>query len=240
MSQWNRESKKRGKAVKIMKRFLRENGLSIALFTMFAFTLIGMSLAGWKTYNGDQKDHQQAEVSYVSYLTTGAFVESVFENWESEFLQMSTYVLLTVFLFQKGAHDSKKLDQKEDVDEDPRQTPPDRKGVPWPVRRGGLILLLYENSLVLALFGLFVASFFLHAAGGARDYCQNQAQHGSSECPGTLGYMATARFWFESFQNWQSEFLSIGVLLVFSIYLRQRGSPESKPVAAPHSQTGEA
>jgi hypothetical protein len=164
-------------------------------------------------------------------------VEAVFENWESEFLQMAAFVVLTAYLYQKGSPESRKLGGEPDLDKHPARSP--KKSAPWPVHRGGLILRLYSHSLSIALFLLFAVSFFLHAAGGAREYTQEQLQHGTGGAIGTLSYMGTSRFWFESFQNWQSEFLSVGALIVLSIFLRERGSPESKPVDAPHSETGE-
>jgi hypothetical protein len=127
------------------------------------------------------------------------------------------------------------LDKSEPVDRDPRPSR-NEKDVPWPVRRGGLVLKLYEYSLTLAFFSLFLISWVLHAASGAREYGNNQLQHGGN--PVTfIEYIGTSQFWFESFQNWQSEFFSIGMMVVLSIFLRQRGSPESKPVDAPHHET---
>jgi hypothetical protein len=123
------------------------------------------------------------------------------------------------------------------VDRDPRLAK-DKRQAPWPVRKGGIVLRLYEHSLSLAFLILFIICFFLHAAGGAREYNQDRIEHGSTEQVSTFQYISTSRFWFESFQNWQSEFLAVGLMVVFSIWLRQRGSPESKPVDAPHSQTG--
>jgi hypothetical protein len=220
-----------------MRRILRENGLSIVLFGLFIFAIVGQSLTGYTEYNSDRQEHGQAQVAFGEYLTSGHFVEAVFENWESEFLQMGMYVLLTAYLFQKGSPESKKLDEAEKVDKDPKKSRP-KKNAPWPVRQGGLVLKVYENSLCLALLLLFLASFVLHAAGGAREYSREELLHGG-QTVSTLQYIGTARFWHESFQNWQSEFLSVGVLIVLSIFLRQKGSPESKPVDAPHSQTGE-
>jgi hypothetical protein len=221
-----------------MRRLLRENGLSIVWLGMFFLTLVfGQSVVGQREYNNDQKQHGQAEVTYVEYLGSAHFVEATMENWESEFLQMFLFVVLTVFLYQKGSAESKKLDEEEDVDREPARSKP-KKDAPWPVRKGGLALKLYENSLSLAFLLLFLGSFFLHAAGGAREYNQDQAEHGQGERVSTLQYMGTSRFWFESLQNWQSEFLSVGLMVVLTIWLRQKGSPESKPVDAPHSQTG--
>ena len=219
-----------------MRRTLRENGLSITLFALFFFSLVGQSVTGHHEYNQDQQEHGQPSVGYVEYLKSGHFIEAVFENWESEFLQMAAYVVLTIFLYQKGSSESKKIDTIEDVDVDPRRFQ-QQKDAPWPVRRGGLILKLYENSLGIALFLLFLLSFALHAIGGVEEYNQDQAEHGAAPISLTQ-YLGSSRFWFESFQNWQSEFLSIGVMVVLSIFLRQKGSPESKPVASPHSETG--
>ena len=207
------------------------------MFGLFAVFLLCMSVAGQRQYNEDQVDHGDAPVSYVDYVRTGHFVEAVFENWESEFLQMGGFVLLTVFLRQKGSPESKKFDEAEPVDDDPRTSgSPDP---PWLARTGGVKLWLYERSLTIALFGLFFLSFALHAAGGAREYSAEQTAHGGAPV-GLLGYLGTSRFWFESFQNWQSEFLAVGAIVVLSVFLRQRGSAESKPVAAPHAETGTA
>ena len=221
-----------------MRRFLRENGLSIVWLGLFFLTLIfGQSLAGQREYNSDQREHGRPEVSYGEYVSSAHFFEATMENWESEFLQMFLFVVLTAFLYQKGSAESKKLDEEEEVDRDPRRSK-NKGDAPWPVRRGGLVLRLYEHSLSLAFLLLFIISFLLHAASGAREYNQEQAEHGSAVRVSTLQYIGTSRFWFESLQNWQSEFLAVGLMVVLSIWLRQRGSPESKPVDAPHSQTG--
>jgi hypothetical protein len=159
------------------------------------------------------------------------------ENWESEFLQMAAFVLLTTMLFQKGSAESKDPDKRESVDRDPRRVKP-HADMPWPVRRGGVILRIYEHSLSIAMFLLFLISFLLHARGGALDFSEDQLAHGGSPVT-TMEYMSTARFWFESFQNWQSEFLAVFAIVFLSIFLRQRASPESKPVSAPHAHTGE-
>jgi hypothetical protein len=219
-----------------MRRILHENGLSIALFGLFLAFLLLQSIAGWRTENQSNEEHRQPVESYARYLRSGSFVEATFENWESEFLQMAGYVVLTVLLRQKGSPESKDLEKPEPVDEDPREAR-DRPGVPGPVRRGGLALGVYQHSLALALTGLFLMSFLLHAVGGHAEYNQEQLQHG--EAPVSLiGFVTSAPFWFQSMQNWQSEFLAVFALVVLGIFLRQRGSPESKPVAAAHAQTG--
>jgi hypothetical protein len=219
-----------------VRRILRENGLSLALMALFLLSLVGHSLAGEHVYNASQQAHGLPAVGYLAYLTTGHFVESVFENWESEFLQMAAFVLLTVFLHQRGSPESKKLDGGEDVDEDPSLKRDDPKA-PWPVRAGGLWLTLYRHSLSIALVSLFAVSFLLHALGGVAEYNDEQRAHGQPEAT-LVEYLGSSTFWFESLQNWQSEFLSTAGLIVLAIYLREWGSPESKPVAAPHDQTG--
>ena len=221
-----------------MRKFLRDNGLSLVWFGLFFLAfIIGQTVMGHHEYNNDQLDHGRPQVTYSEYLSTPHFVEATMENWESEFLQMFLFVALTAFLYQRGSAESKDPDKEEEVDRDPRRSK-GKRDAPWPVRKGGFALKLYENSLSLAFFLLFAVSFLLHAAGGARAYNEEQAEHGSSERVTTVGYIGTSRFWFESFQNWQSEFLAVGSMVVLSIWLRQKGSPESKPVDAPHSETG--
>lgn len=218
------------------RRFLRNNGLTIVLGVLFALFLVGHSAVGHREYNNEQRSHGEPEVGYGSYLTSAHFLESVTENWESEFFQMFGYVILTAFLFQKGSAESKNPDEPEQVDRDPRRSS-GRRDAPWPVRRGGLILRLYEHSLSLAFLALFLACFALHAVSGAREFSAEQLFHGESGVS-VLRYLGTSKFWFESLQNWQSEFLAIAAMVVLTIHLRERGSPESKPVGAPHEETG--
>jgi len=216
-----------------MRRVLRDNALSITMFALFLIFLAAQSVAGWKANNNDNEQHRQPPESYTEYLTSGAFVEATFENWESEFLQMGSYVVLTAYLYQRGSAESKDPDAEDpdaDYGEDQR-----RADAPWPVRRGGLALKIYENSLGIALLAIFVFSFALHVIGGAEAYSQEQVEHGEAPVS-TLQYLGTSRMWFESFQNWQSEFLSLWAMVFFTIYLRQKGSPESKPVAASHDE----
>ena len=220
-----------------MRRFLRDNGLTLAMLALFVMSMAGQIITGHSEYNDDQSEHGQAAVGLAEYVTTGHFIEATFENWESEFLQMAAYVMLTVFLYQRGSSESKDPDEeREEVDRDPAEAR-GKRDAPGPVRAGGLALKLYENSLFLTFALLFLLSLVLHAYGGAEEYSDEQAAHGRAGVT-VWQYLATSRFWFESFQNWQSEFLSVAAIVVLSIWLRQRGSPESKPVDAPHSQTG--
>jgi hypothetical protein len=220
-----------------MRRFFRNNGLSIVMSLLFLGCLFGQYVSGHLEHNEDQVKHGQPTVNFVEYVGSNHFLEATMENWESEFLQMFGFIILTTFLYQKGSAESKDPNEEEPVDKHARKSRK-KKDVPWPVRKGGLITKLYENSLSLAFLLLFLISFLLHAVGGAGEYNQEQNEHGQSQQVSVVEYMATSRFWFESMQNWQSEFLSVGSMVVLSIFLRQRGSPESKPVDSPHSETG--
>jgi hypothetical protein len=216
--------------------FFRDNGLSLAFLTLFLLSLSGQSLTGWRAFNASLGEHGEARISYPAYLGNPHFWGAVGENWESEFLQMGAYVLLTVFLFQRGSSESKDPDKQEKVDREPdlRRLP---KDAPWPVRAGGLTYRLYRVSLSLAFLILFLLSFVLHACAGHRKQNAEGLSHGRPSQ--TLGeYVSSAEFWFESLQNWQSEFLAVLSMVVLSIFLRQKGSPESKPMGAAHSDTG--
>lgn len=219
------------------KRFLRNNGLSLSWLLLFVLFLGAQAVSGHRVYNREQQDAGEAAVSFSHYLTTGHFGEAVFENWESEFLQMAMFVMLTAFLFQKGAAESKDPEKdREPVDEDPSRHRDDPRA-PAAVRRGGLALRLYENSLSIVLVLLFLGSMTMHAVTGRANYSEEQVLSGKP--PVSLGeYVTSSQFWFESFQNWQSEFLAVAMLTILSIWLRQRGSPESKAVARPHAETG--
>ncbi|RZL04133.1 MAG: hypothetical protein EOO89_28170 [Pedobacter sp.] len=218
-----------------MKSFLRNNSLSITFFVLFIVAIMAQIHFGHAEYNKDLQEQSVATVSLQEYLTTGHFVESTFENWESEFLQMALFVLFTIFLRQKGSSESKGFDGPEEEDREPDAK---RKDAPWPVRKGGLILLIYKHSLTISLLALFLISFVLHFYGSLAD--ENTMRRIKGEAIETTSqYIADSRFWFESFQNWQSEFLSVFAIVVLSIYLRQQGSSQSKPVDAPHYETGE-
>ncbi len=218
-----------------MRRALRDHALSLTMFTIFLLILLGMSVAGHLADNHENQQHGQPPESYGRYLRSGSFAEATFENWESEFLQLAGYVLFTAFLLERGSPESRKSDRAK-ADADPRQAraQPD---APWPVRRGGLALKLYSHSLSLALLLLFLLSWLGHALGGHAEFNQQQLEHGGQPVP-LWGFVTSSTFWLQSLQNWQSEFLAVAVLAVLGIFLRERGSPESKPVAAPHRTTG--
>jgi len=220
-----------------MKKFWRNNSLSIVLLSIFSFAIIGMSIVGWRTENIELQDRKQPTQSYGAYITSGTFVEGVFENWESEFLQMWALVVLTIWLRQKGADDSKPMRGKTEQDTSSRYSI--LRAETWDGKVRAIKHGLYSHSLSLALMSIFVLSFVLHAVGGASAYNDDAAFYGKSERVTPLGYVGTSQFWYESLQNWQSEFLAVGSLLLLSIKLRERGSPESKPVGKRYdNQTG--
>jgi hypothetical protein len=215
---------------------LRDNGLSLVLLALFVSFLAGQLISGWLTYNEEQDEHQQAQIGFIQYLKTGACGEAVFENWESEFLQMCLYVVLTAFLFQRGSAESKDPDKNEEVNED-SNSKRERLYAPQAVKRGRIFRMIYNHSLSIAFLFLFLISFLAHAVSGVDAYNENAIEHGKSALS-VVQYFGTSQFWFESFQNWQSEFLAIFAIVVLSIWLREKGSPESKPVEASHSKTG--
>lgn len=215
---------------------MKEHGLLLVNVALFVIFLVGMALTGWQVSNDELLDHGAPAQGFAQFLASGDFVEAVFENWESEFLQMGMYVVLTAYLVQKGSSESKPIDRPSPQDADPYDSQ-DHADAPWPVRHGGWILKIYQNSLSGMFFILFLGSLALHAVGGAKAYSADQVAHGGT--PVTFWeYLGTSQFWFESMQNWQSEFLAIAIMVGASVYLRQQGSAESKPVAAPHHATG--
>ncbi len=212
-----------------MKTFLRNNGLTIALSAMFLLSLMGMIWSGHTAYNDELRDHDASAVGLGSYLISGHFVSALFENWESEFLQMSAYVILTAMLYQRGSSESRDPDDPDRPNDQVRSAM--RRQMP-------ILSWLYSYSLGIALAALFIASFVLHWWGSMAASNAEALRHGG-QTQSLASYLLDAKLWFESFQNWQSEFLSTAVLVLLSIVLRHKGSPESKPVGAAHSDTGD-
>jgi len=200
---------------------------------MFLVTLVAQAVTGFYEHNSELEQGKAAAITLASYLQSGHFISATFENFESEFLQMAMYVIATVGLRQQGSAESKSLDGPEEVDREPKPGP----DAPWPVNKGGFILKLYENSLFIVFLVLFLISWVLHLYGSWIDHNEQNLLNGQRP-DSVTSYLTQANFWFETFQNWQSEFLSIASIVIFTIFLRQKGSPESKPVDAPDSQTG--
>ena len=211
-----------------MKMFLRDNGLTVVLVAMFLFSLGGMVWSGWSSHNADLALHGAAPIGIGQYVYSADFLSAVFENWESEFLQMSAYVMLTAMLYQRGSAESR----------DPDDPTRENDEAPAEMRvRSPLLAWLYSYSLGLALALLFIGSFGIHWWSSSLAANEEALRHGG-EAKSALAYLVDPQLWFESFQNWQSEFLSTALLVVLSIVLRHKGSPESKPVAASNAHTG--
>lgn len=212
--------------------FLYNNSLSITFLLLAVITIGAQGIAGLHQYNDFLNLHNQNPVGILKYLKSGHFIEAIFENWESEFFQMALFVWFSVFLRQTGSSESKQISKKEEVDRQPKNHP----NAPWPVKKGGIILSLYKHSLSITLMLLFIISFLLHWYGSNKDFNEQQILEG--KIPETMiTYLSNSRLWFESFQNWQSEFLSVFAIIFLSIYLREIGSPQSKPVDAPNTET---
>lgn len=211
--------------------FLYKNGLSIVIVSLFLIFLFCQLITGWHVKNSELAEHTIPPLTLYRYFLSPHFMQTTFENWESEFLQMGMYVLLTVILRQKGSAESKSMTEQEDVDKDPVV----HKKAPWAVKKGGFVLSVYKHSLSLSLGILFLLSFILHFIGSLNNYNEEQVQK-NLPILNWKQYIVDSQFWFESFQNWQSEFLAVASLVILSIWFREKGSPESKPVDRAHDE----
>jgi hypothetical protein len=221
-----------------MRRLWRENSLSLVFLALFLGALAGQAYAGWHDFNNEAVGHHQDPITLGRYLLSSAFGNAVMENWQSEYLQFTLYILLTVWFVQKGSPESKELG-KEGPESDREQLVGEhaRPDSPRWARARGIRLWVYSNSLVLVMGTIWLGSWFAQSVTGWSDYDSDQLAHGDP----ALSYwrfLGTAHFWEGTLQNWQSEFLAVGSMAVVAVYLRQRGSPESKSVGAPHSATG--
>jgi hypothetical protein len=220
-----------------MRAFLRDNSLSIACLVAFLISLVGQALSGHQSYNDDQLAHGGGTISLGRYVVSSSFGAAVMENWQSEFLQFTFFILVTVWLVQKGSNESKRIeeagleaDQVQKVGEYA-----DLRSPRW-AKLAGWRRTLYSNSLVLAMTLIFFGSWGAQSLTAWNEFNNAQLEH-NEPTVSWAGYLGRADFWEKTFQNWQSEFLAVGTLAVFTVYLRQRGSPESKPVGAPHDET---
>jgi uncharacterized protein DUF6766 len=217
---------------------LRNHGLSLFFLAIFAVALVGQAIAGHADYNNDEIAHDGDPISFWRYLVSSSFGQAVMENWQSEYLQFLLFIFATVWLVQKGSPESKEVDKAgTESDEEQKVGGHATARSPKWARARGMRLWLLSNSLLLVMGTIFLASWFAHSVTGWSSYNAEQLEH-DDESLSWLEYVGSADFWQTTFQNWQSEFLAVGSMAVLSIYLRQRGSPESKPVGAPHDATG--
>jgi hypothetical protein len=215
-----------------MKRFIRENSLSLFFLTIFLLALTGQAISGHNLYNEEALQHKEATISFWRYLTSSDFGQAVMENWQSEYLQFALFGLATVWLLQKGSSESKELDKAgTESDEEQKVGKYAEESSPYWAKVGGLRTAIYSNSLIIVMALVFFGSWFAQSVTGMNVYNSEQQEHGDPRVS-WWGYVGSSDFWQATFQNWQSEFLAVGSFAILVIYLRQRGSPESKPVGA--------
>lgn len=215
-----------------MKRFVRENSLSLFFLAIFLLALVGQAISGHSLYNEEALAHHEPTISFWRYLTSSDFGQAVMENWQSEYLQFALFALATVWLLQKGSPESKELDEA-GTESDKEQMVgrhAREKSPPWS-KYGDWRTTIYSNSLIIVMALVFFGSWFAQSVTGMTAYNQEQHDHGESRLS-WLSYIASSDFWESTFQNWQSEFLAVGSFAILAVYLRQRGSAESKPVGA--------
>ncbi len=217
-----------------VRRAIRDNGLSLFFLVLFALALAGQSVAGFSRTNAELGDHGRAPLAFGAYLTSSDFLVDVAENWQSEFLQFFLFIAATIWFVQRGSPESKKPgDEGAGDDADQLVGAHARPDSPRWARTGGWRTVVLGNSLLLVMGAVFLLSWFAQSLAGVVVMNEENAMHGA-EAITWLGYVGSADFWDRTLQNWQSEFLAVGTMVAFSIYLRQRGSSESKPVGMPH------
>ncbi len=216
-----------------IRRFVKENSLSLFFFTIFLLALLGQAISGHNLYNEEQLAHGESPIGFWRYLSSSNFGQAVMENWQSEYLQFALFALATVWLLQKGSPESKELDKAgTESDREQRVGPHADEDSPLWARTGGIRTALYSNSLIVVMALVFFGAWFAQSVTGTSAFNQELAAHGEATVSWWT-YVGSSQFWQDTFQNWQSEFLAVGSFAVLAIYLRQRGSPESKPVGAP-------
>ena len=221
-----------------MRRFVRENSLSLFFGLLFVGALVGQAFAGWHQVNDELVGEQLGHISFWTYLSSADFAVDVAENWQSEFLQFWLYLVATVWFVQRGSPESKELDRAgRESDEDQKVGEHAEKDSPAWATAGGLRTRVYSSSLAIVMGLIFLGSWLVQSVGGWASYNEDRL-HQLREPIGWGSYLAHSDFWARTLQNWQSEFLAVGTMAVLAIYLRERGSPESKPVGAPHDATG--
>jgi hypothetical protein len=222
------------------KKFVKENSLSLFFLVIFLAALVGQAIAGHSLYNQEALAHKEETISFWRYLSSSHFGNAVMENWQSEYLQFALFALATVWLLQKGSPESKELDKAgTESDKEQKVGRWAEEDSPRWAKLGGVRTAIYSNSLIIAMGLVFLGSWFAQSVTGWTEFNSEQHDHGEPRLS-WLGYVGSSQFWEATFQNWQSEFLAVGSFAVLVVYLRQRGSPESKPVGASvHDATGQ-
>jgi hypothetical protein len=225
-------------------RFVRNTSLSLFFLTIFVVSVVGQAVVGHDLYNDEEVEHarlthdQPHELTLARYVLTSRFGQSLMENWQSEYLQFSLFILATIYLLQRGSTESKELDNAgRESDEQQLVGEHARPASPASAKAGGLRRWIFSHSLLITMGLIFCLAWFAQSVTGWSAFNADQLEH-KGHTLSWLGYATSSSFWFDTLQNWQSEFLAVGSMAVFSIYLRERGSPESKPVGAPHATTG--
>jgi hypothetical protein len=221
-----------------VRAFVKQNGLSLAFLGLFLAALVFQAIAGHADFNEEQDRHGDPRVSFLRYVTSSEFGVAVMENWQSEYLQFTLFILLTVWLVQRGSPESKELQKAgRESDEEQKVGEHADAGSPRWAKVGGIRRTIYENSLLLVMGAIWIATWFAQSVTGVTEYNSERLDH-QQDAVSWAQYLARPDFWERTLQNWQSEFLAVGSMAILAVYLRQRGSPESKPVGAPHDATG--
>ncbi|MFE6997183.1 DUF6766 family protein [Microbacterium sp. NPDC057659] len=217
-----------------MRRMLRDNALGLFFLLLFLLALGGQAIAGYFRQVEEMTQHGRAPADFIGFVLSPDFVVDVAENWQSEFLQFFLFIAATVWLVQRGSPESKKPgDEGRESDEAQMVGTHASADSPGWAKTGGWRTALYGNSLMIVMGTVFVLSWLLQSLAGTIVAGEESAMHGQP-APSWDEYVVSADFWDRTLQNWQSEFLAVGTMVAFSIYLRQRGSAESKPVGTPH------
>jgi hypothetical protein len=221
-----------------VRRFVRDNGLTLGFGIGFLLALAGQAVAGHAEFNNQLATDGMAQIGFGDYLMSSDFAVDVTENWQSEYLQFFLYIFATVWLLQRGSPESKKMHEAgPESDKEQRMGDHARRDSPRWAGAGGVRQALFSRSLGLVMATLFFLSWLAQSIAGVAAY--NEQQLRQLQAPiGWGDYLACSDFWSRTLQNWQSELLAVASMAILSVYLRQRGSPESKPVGAPHSATG--
>jgi hypothetical protein len=221
-----------------MRTFLRNNSLSLFFLTLFVVSLAGQSVAGWHQANAVLSAEHLDKLTWAGYVTSSEFAVDVAENWQSEFLQFWVYLTATVWLLQQGSPESKELDKAgKESDKDQKIGSHARADSPAWAKSDDWRTRIYSSSLAIVMGAIFVGSWLVQSVAGWAAFNEDRLRQ-LQDPIGWTSYLANADFWARTLQNWQSEFLAVGTMAVLAIYLRQRGSPESKPVGEPHDSTG--